>query len=71
MLLVHYWIYLIRASYISETKYTKCAELFLSSLIKENVCHHLPGEMGGSGIMKKVTNGDIRGRGSKIWRFRF
>ena len=25
---------------------------------------------GGGGIMKKVTNGAIGGRGSKIWHFR-
>ena len=25
--------------------------------------------LGGGGIMKKVTNGDIVGRGSKIWHF--
>ena len=37
-------------------------------MIKEKVCHYLPGEMGGEGIMKKVTNG---GKGGpKIWHFR-
>ena len=28
------------------------------SLIKEKVCHYLPGDMGG-GIMKTMTNGEI------------
>ena len=42
----------------------------LKSLIKENVCHYLSGDMAGGGIMKKVTNGDIGGKGSKIWHFR-
>ena len=37
--------------------------IFLRSLIKENVCHYLPGDIGGGGIMKKVTNRDIVGRG--------
>ena len=36
---------------------------FLRSLIKEKVCHYLPGDMGGEGVMKKVTKSDIGGRG--------
>ena len=36
---------------------------FLKSLIKEKVCHYLPGNMGGRGIMKKVTKIDIGDRG--------
>ena len=39
----------------------------------ENVCYYLSGDMDGEGIMKKVTNCDIRGRGgggSKIWHLR-
>ena len=36
---------------------------FLRSLIKEKVCHYLPGDMRGEGVMKKVTKGDIGGRG--------
>ena len=31
--------------------------------MKEKVCHYLPGDMGVKGIMKKMTNGDIGGRG--------
>ena len=40
---------------------------FLRSLITEEVCHYLSGNMGEGGIMKKVTNCDIGGRVSKIW----
>ena len=36
--------------------------------MKEKVCHYLPGGMGGRDIMKKITNGDIGRRGSKIWQ---
>ena len=36
-------------------------------MIKEKLYHYLPGDMGGGGIMKKVTNGD--GWGCKIWHF--
>ena len=46
------------------------------SLIKEKFCHYvtksLSGDIGGWvgwGIMKKMTNGDIGGRGSKTWCF--
>ena len=39
--------------------------IFLRSLIKEKVCHYLPGDLGGGGIMKKVTNGDLGGSGVK------
>ena len=28
-----------------------------------------PGDIGGGGVMKKVTNGDTGRRGSKIWHF--
>ena len=38
-------------------------------MIKEKVCHYLPGYIGGGGMMKKVTNGDIEGGGYKIWHF--
>ena len=31
-------------------------------MIKEKVCHYLPGDTGGGGILKKVTDGDIVGR---------
>ena len=40
-----------------------CKISFKVFLIKEKVCHYLPGDMGGEGIMKKMTNGDIGGRG--------
>ena len=43
-----------------------CKIIFLRSLIKGKVCHYLPGDIGGEGIMKKVANNDIGGRGSKI-----
>ena len=51
--------------HISYTKYVKL--FFKVFLIREKVCRCLPGDMKGGGIMKKVTNGDIRG--SKIWYF--
>ena len=38
--------------------------------MKEKVCHYLSGDTGAGVIMKKVTNGDIGGRKSKIWHFR-
>ena len=38
-------------------------------MIKEKICHYLPGDMGGGVLMKKETNGDIGGKGSKIWHF--
>ena len=34
------------------------------SLIKEKVCHYFPGGLGGGGIMEKVTNSDIGGKGT-------
>ena len=43
--------------------YAKFVTLFLRSLIKEKVCQYLAGYMGGGSIMKKVTGGDIGGRG--------
>ena len=39
-------------------------------MIKEKVCHYLPGDIGGGSIIKKVTNGDIGGGGYKVWHFR-
>ena len=33
------------------------------------VCHCLPGNLKGKGIMKKVTNSDIGGGRSKIFAF--
>ena len=37
---------------------------YLRTLIKESVCHYLPGGIrGGRGIMKNVTNCDIGGEG--------
>ena len=39
-------------------------------MIKGKVWHYLPGDMSGEGIMKKMTNEDIVGGGSKIWQFR-
>ena len=38
----------------------------LRSLIKENVCHYLPDDMGGGGIMKEVTNSDSGKGGLKF-----
>ena len=32
-------------------------------MVKENVCHYLPGDTGGGGKLKKVTNGDLGGKG--------
>ena len=49
--------------HISCTRYIKIS---LRCLIKEKVCHCLPGDIGGRGIRKKVTNGDIGGGGSNI-----
>ena len=40
---------------------------FLRSLISEKGCHYLSGDMGGEGIMKKVTNCNTGKEGSKIW----
>ena len=59
-------IYLIRTSYVSVLQDTK--NYFLRSLIKE-VCHYLPGDMGGEGLMKKVTNNDTGGGGLKFGVF--
>ena len=42
---------------------------FLRSLITEKVCHYLSGDIGGEGIMKKVTNCDIGEGESKILHF--
>ena len=42
---------------------------FLRSLIKEKVCHYLPGDLGGGAIMKKVTNSDIGGGGLEFCVF--
>ena len=53
-------MYLIRASYISVMQ--EMLNYLLRSLIKENVCHYLPDDMGGGGIMKEVTNSDIVGK---------
>ena len=39
------------------------------SLIKEKICHYLPGDIGGGGIMKNVTNSDMGAGGSKMWEF--
>ena len=39
-------------------------------MIKEKVCPYFSGNMGGGCIMKKVTNGDVGGEGSKIRDFR-
>ena len=32
-------------------------------MIKEKVVHYLPGDTRGGGILKKVINGDVGGRG--------
>ena len=39
------------------------------SLIKEKICHYLPGDIGGGDIMKNVTNSDMGAGGSKMWEF--
>ena len=36
---------------------------FVSPLIKGKTCCYLPGDIGGEGKMKKVTHGDIEGKG--------
>ena len=68
MLLAHQLIYLILASYVSIIQNVQ--HYLLRTLIKEKLCHYLPGDIGGGSIVKKVTNGDIGGGGYKVWHFR-
>ena len=48
----------------------KRCEIIFKVLDQRKIFHYLPGDMGGGFIMKKVTNGDVGERGSKIWHFR-
>ena len=40
----------------------KTCKIIFKVLDQEKVCHYLPGDMGGGGIMKGVTKSDIAGR---------
>ena len=51
--------HVVGSLHISYTKYTK---LFVKVFDQGNICHYLPGDTGGRGILKRVTNGDIGGR---------